>query len=236
MVSIAGLVFDSARIDDRIVETSSRIVGDAGADVVQRVLDSSHEPATNVLTFAVSFLVLMFGASRVFLQLQDGMRAIWETGGHSLVRGTILDRLVGLVMVLGAGAVFVLGLTAQAALASVGAVLGSRWVALQPLLTATDWALAFIVIAIVLAVMFRYVPRIKVPWRAVIPGTLLTTVLFLTGRFLFGLYLNLGFGSSLQGAAGSLVVFVIWIFYLAQIVFFGVEFTRALTRVRGSPG
>ncbi len=226
-VAVAGLAFGSERIETQIVDTSRMIVGPAGTTVIENILSSTRRPATSVVTFIAGIGVLLFGASRVFLQLQDTMNSIWEADRGSL-RRSIRNRAIGMGLVLATGMAFVIGLVAQAAFASAGSFVGQEWQPLEKALATADWLLTVAVVASVIACLFRYVPRTRVEWSAVLPGAIVTTILILLGRVAFGLYLSLGFGSSLQGAAGSLVVLILWIFYMAQVVFFGAELTRTL--------
>ncbi|MEJ2723016.1 MAG: YhjD/YihY/BrkB family envelope integrity protein, partial [bacterium] len=119
------------------------------------------------------------------------------------------------------------GVLIQGALASARAVAGGWWGQLEVLLAAADWFTTFALSVLVIAIVLRYLPRAHVPWRAALAGAVLTAILFLIGRFAFGLYIQFGIASSFQGAAGSFVVVALWAYYVAQILFVGAEFTRA---------
>lgn len=233
MVSLAGLFLSSHEIEARIVEEARNIIGEPAANVTRNILASSRRPASNLIAFGASALFLIFGASRVFAQLNDAMQVIWETKRGGL-KGTILNRLIGGAIVIAGALVFWLGAVAQTTLASVLSFVGGQWSGFEVLLVAADWIISLLLSVGIVAAIFYYLPRTHVPWRAALAGAVLTTLLFLLGRFAFGLYLRFGVITSIQGAAGSLVIVILWAYYVAQILFGGAEFTRAYTLAMGS--
>jgi membrane protein len=225
-VSLAGLVLSSEEVEAYVEEEVRSLIGKPAAAIARNIMTSARRPADNIIAFGAGFVFLLFGASRVFAQLNDAMQVIWETDRGGL-KGTVRNRLVGSGMVLAAGLVFWVGILVQAALTSARTVVGERWSELEILVVAADWLLAFGFSVVLFVILFRFLPRTRVPLGSALAGAVVTTVLILFGRFLFGLYLRFGMGSSLQGAAGSLLVVVVWTYYIAQILFLGAEFTRA---------
>lgn len=225
-ISVAGLVLGTDAVENRIVQEARTVAGDPAAGVIQSIVTTSRRPATNVIAFTASLLFLFFGASRVFVHMYGAMQTIWETK-QTGVKRTIQNRLIGIAMVVGAVFAMFLSVVTQAVMASLLAVVGERVARFELLYVFTDALVAFTLTATLIAVIYRYLPRADVRWRAAISGAVVATLLFMVGRFAFGLYLRLGVASTLQGAAGSIVVLILWIYYVAQIIFLGAEFTRA---------
>lgn len=233
IVSVAGLTFGSEAVEGEIVHRTRAVLGGAGARTVQDIVASARRPTASLLAAAAGFAVLLFGASRVFVQLSDAMNTIWESE-HRGVRATVRNRLVGFLMVAASGAVLLLGVFTQTLVAAARGLVEHTIPWLVPLLTALDWTLSFALTALLIGAVFRYLPRADVGWGDVWPGAVLTTFLFLAGRFAIGLYLRWGAMESVYGAAFSVIVLLLWVYYIAQIVFFGAEFTRIYTRRFGS--
>jgi membrane protein len=175
---------------------------------------------------------LILGATGVFAQMQDALNTIWEVkpkpGGG--VKAFLKKRLVGFGIVLLIGVL----LLALIALSAVLSAIGSRFGNLNILYQVGNEAISFGVIAVLFAVIFKYLPDAKVEWRDVWMGAILTALLFSIGKYLIGLYMGRSSVGSVYGAAGSLVVLLIWIYYSAQIMFFGAEFTQVFARRRGT--
>lgn len=226
IVSLAGVVLGSDEVENRIVQESRNLVGNSAAKIVKSIVTTSRRPETNVIAFTASLLFLIFGASRVFVHMEGAMQTIWETqrGG---IKNTVQNRLIGVGMVIGAVLALFVGVVTQTLTAAALGVIGDRWSHVDTLLVAADAFLAFSITAFLIAVVYRYLPRSDVGWGAAWSGAILATALFMLGRMGFGLYLRLGVAHTIQGAAGSLVVLVLWIYYVAQILFLGAEFTRA---------
>jgi membrane protein len=233
IVSVSGLTFGTEAVEGEIVARTSGLLGSRGAETIQAIVASAGRPTPSAAAAAVGFAVLLFGASRVFVQLQDAMNTIWEAESRG-IRATIRNRLTGFAMVLAAGAVFLLGLVAQGAVAALRGLAGESVPGLAGFLSALDWTLSFALTALLLGAVFRYLPRADVDWADVWPGAVPTTFLFLAGRLAIGVYLQWGAMESIYGAAFSVLVILLWVYYTAQIVFFGAEFTRIYTRRFGS--
>jgi membrane protein len=225
-ISVAGLVLDTGQVEETIVRETRDVVGDPAARIVANIVSSSRRPATNAIALGASLLFVFFGASRVFVHLYGAMQTIWETS-HDGLKRRLQNRLIGVLMVLGTVVVLILAVAIQAAAASLLAIFSSRSPSFQPLFILADSLAAFVVTASLVATVYRYLPRARVRWGPAWSGAVLATLLLLAGRFAFGVYLRLGVTHTLQGAAGSLVVLVLWVYYVAQILFLGAEFTRA---------
>jgi membrane protein len=172
-------------------------------------------------------LVLFFSASGVFVELRSSLNRIWDVDpdAHG-VKGIVRERILTFGMVLAVGFLLIASLILSAILAAAATFLGD--VMSMPVLVATavDLVISLTGVAAVFALMFKYVPAVSVSWRQAWVGGAVTALLFTIGKYLIAVYLTKAAPGSAYGAAGSVVVVLVWVYYTAQIVFFGAEFTR----------
>jgi membrane protein len=233
-VSIGGLVFGRKAAEGQIVWQFQDTIGTQGAQAVQAVLQSAHRPAAGIFATIVGTLVLLFSASSVCAELRDSLNDVWgvrlqAAGG---VGGMLRYRFFAFAMVLGIGFLLFVSLVVSALLAAAGKFLTTMLPAPAALLQVLDVALSLVVITILFALIYKIVPDIRIAWRDVWIGAAITSVLFTIGKFLIGLYLGKASVGSAYGAAGSLVVLLVWVYYSAQILLFGAGLTRRFTAAR----
>jgi membrane protein len=238
VIAIAGFAFGEEAAQGEIVGQIRDIVGQEGAEVIQITLENAYRPGTNtgLVASLISFSILIFGASGVFVQLQEALNAIWnlppQTGNQ--VKTMVRKRAMSFAIVLGIGFLLLVSLLISALLAGLHYFASSILPGLDNLWQFLNFAIAFSITTGLFALMFKYLPDIEIAWSDVKIGAVITSLLFSIGRFLIGLYLgNSSFGSS-YGAAGSFVVFLAWIYYSVHILFFGAEFTQVYARRYGS--
>jgi membrane protein len=224
-ISIAGLVFGREAASGRISEQISDAVGPTVADAIQKTLESTRNSGGSTAASIIGIAILLFGASGVFVQLQNSLNTIWEvpakaTGG---VWGFIRTRLLSFAMVLGIGFLLLVSLIISTVLTAMSNYLAPGQTAVFVVI---NQAISFLVITALLAAIFKYLPDTHVAWRHVWIGAAVTAVLFIVGKFLIGLYLAKGSVASAYGAAGSLVVILVWVYYASQILLFGAQFTQ----------
>lgn len=242
MTAIAGTVYGEAAAQGQIVHVVSDQIGPEAARGVEQLLAGVYRTGSNLFTTLVSALILIYGATNFFSQLRDALNSMWHVRpkpNHRLFGGivdVIRDRL------LAAGMVILLSILLMAALAfSASLTILNGW--LKTLITPnTSFLLeggniltGFGVTTLLFAVTYKLLPDVKIAWRVVWVGALVTSFLFNVGAFLIGLYLGYGSLQSALGAAGSLVVLMIWIAYSMQIVFFGAKFARVYASAIGKP-
>lgn len=235
LIAIAGLVFGREAARGELVGQIQNLVGQAGADAIQTILKSqAQQKSSGTLAAVVGFVTLLFGASSVALELRSALDKIWHCKEEEGVAGFIKERSYALAVVLGAGFLLLVSLAVSAALATVSKFF-------QGLLTIPVWILqtvnvliSIVVIAAILAAIFKLLPAAKIAWSDVIHGAIFTSVLFTLGKTLIGIYLGKAAVGSSYGAAGSLVIVLIWIYYSAQILYFGAAFTRVYAQEYGS--
>jgi membrane protein len=201
-------------------------LGDSGAKAIGEMLVSAGKPTTGVLAIVIGALTLLFGAAGVFGQLKDALNTIWnvEEKPKGGILGFIKQRFLSFAMVLGVGFLLLVSLVLDAALSAFGSGL---WQPVQLLVS-------FAVVTVMFAMIFRYLPDVRVEWRDVWVGAAFTSLLFVLGKFGLGLYLGKSAIGSSYGAAGSLVVLLVWIYWSANILFFGAEVTQVYARQHGS--
>ena len=228
ITAIIGLFFGHESAHGALVNEARQVIGDRGADTVESLLKSADKPVSGTFASIIAFVTLLFGASGVFTELHDALNIMWDAPKQqsSGFLGLIKERLFSFGMVLAVGFLLLVSLLLSAGLA----YLGHSFAQVLPLppsvLQILNFFLSFVVVAALFALLFKYVPAVHVSWREVIVGAIGTAILFTIGKFLLGIYLAKASVGSTYGAAGSLVAVVVWIYYSAQIFFFGAEFTR----------
>lgn len=228
-VAIAGLVFGRDAAQNEIFHTLKGLVGASGADVIQAAVQGASKQRTGILMTIVGTAVLLFGASGVFGELHAALNNIWSVKLRRVgIIGTVRERFLSLTMVLGVGFLLLVSLVLTTALAIVGKWLASWLPGGEVLWQAVNFAISLGVIAVLFALLFKFVPDVKQRWREVLIAGAVTSVLFSLGKLGLGLYLGKSNVGSAYGAAGSLIVLLVWIYYSAQIVYFGAELSRAL--------
>jgi membrane protein len=236
LLAIAGLAVGSNTAASQLMDQIRGLVGDQGAEVVHEIITSASKPATGVVSAVLGTVVLLLGASGVFGALQDGLNTIWEVASkpdRGWV-GIIKDRFLSLTMVLGVGFLLLVSLVISAALSALGkylaGILPVHWLAFAGL----NFVVSFVVVTVLFALIFKFLPDAEISWNNVWLGAATTSLLFTIGKFLIGLYLGRSSAGSAYGAAGSLVVILIWVYYSSQILFFGAELTQVYANRFGS--
>jgi membrane protein len=227
-VAVASWVFGEEAARGQIAAELSSILGEQAGEGIETVLTHAKKPDDSALGSILGGVVLLFGASGVFGELQAAMNAIWRVKpkpGRG-VWGAIKDRFFSFSMVIGVAFLLLVSLLASAALSAMGAYLSHALPGGEGLWQVLNTAISLVVISGLFALLFKLLPDVKIEWRHVRLGAFVTAVLFTVGKYALGLYLGRASVASPYGAAGSIVVLVIWVYYAAQIVFFGAEFTR----------
>ena len=225
-IAIAGLVFGRSQAQAQIIGQLRRLMGDAGAKAIAEMLVSGSKPRTGTFAIVIGGATLLFGAAGVLGQLKDALNTIWNVKkkGKGGILAFIKDRIFSFAMVLGVGFILLVSLVIDAALSAFGSAL---WEPVQLLVS-------FAVITVMFAMIFRYLPDIRIEWHDVWFGAAFTSLLFVLGKFGLGLYLGKSAIGSSYGAAGSLVVLLVWIYWSANILLFGAEVTQVYARSRSN--
>jgi len=235
-IAVAALVFGEQAASGQLVSQIEGMVGKEGAGAIQEMLKNAHKPGAGPIAAVVGFGALLFAASGFFGQLQDAMNTIWEVqpkAGRGVL-GFVKDRAVSFLMVLLTGFLLLASLILSTTVAASVSFAGNLAPGLRPLLQVGDTVASGVVVTLLFALIYKILPDAKIAWRDVWVGAGLTTVLFLVGKAGIGAYLGRSSYGSAYGAAGSLVVLLVWIYYSAQILFFGAEFTKVYADRYGS--
>jgi membrane protein len=227
-IAMAGLLFGADAARGRVVDQISGLVGQKGAEVIQEILVKAWQPGTGLTATILGIAAFLVAATGLFGELQDSLNQIWKVRkrpGRGIL-GILKDRFLSMTMVLGMGFILLVSLVLTAALHALSDRIVS-WAGEGILLKALAFLVSFGLVTFLFAAMFKVLPDARTRWRDVFVGATLTALLFTVGKFLIGLYLGKSTVGSTFGAAGSFVVFLIWVNYSAQILFLGAEFTKA---------
>jgi membrane protein len=236
--AIAGLVFGPEAVRGEIVGQIQGLVGRQGAEAVQAMLEGAAKPSSSIPATVVGFVTLFLGATGAFLELQTALNAIWRVKPRpgARVRDFLTQRLISFGLVVAVGFLLLVSLLVSAALAALSRYLGNIFPALTAVWAAGNVLVSLFVITLLFAMVYKILPDVRLRWRDVWIGALVTAGFFSVGKQLIGLYLGTSSVGSSYGAAGSVVVLLVWVYYSAQVVLLGAEFTRFyVERFRGQP-
>jgi membrane protein len=236
-ISLAGLIFGRDAAQGQIFFELRGILGEATGQAIQDVVQNANtKPVTGIVATLIGFATLLFGASGVFIQLQTSLNSIWgvQPKPGRGVFGIIRDRFLSFSLVLIVGFLLLVSLLLTAVIAFVEQWFVGMVPAMALLAQLVNTAVSLIVITLLFAMIFKFLPDAKIAWHDVWIGAFLTAALFTVGKSALGLYLaRSGVGSS-YGASGSLVVLLLWVYYSSLILFFGAELTKAYANRFGS--
>lgn len=235
-IAIAGAVFGEEAARGEIVGQIQGLVGREGAQFIETAIENANKPREGRIASLIGVAILLFGASGLFAQLQDALNTIWEVQpkpGRGLF-GILRARFLSFAMVLGVGFLLLVSLIVSAALTAAISYFGHLLPGVDFLWQLVNFILSFAVPTVLFGLIYKVLPDVKIAWSDVWIGAAITSLLFSIGRYALGTYLgNSGF-SSTYGAAGSVVIILVWVYYAAQILFFGAEFTQVYARRYGS--
>jgi len=237
-IAIAGTLFGPEAVRGQIVSQIDGLVGVEGGKAVQALLQGATSPSGNVLAATIGGITFIATACGAFLELQAALNAIWHVEPNPTegqVKQFVLARLRSFGLVVAVGFLLLVSLAVSAALAALGTWLG-RWASGVPMvLQMLNLLLSLTVSTALFALLFKVLPDVKLRWQDVIVGALVTAVLFTAGKELIGLYLGQSSTTSSYGAAASVMVLLLWVYYTSQILLVGAEFTRLYAnRTRGT--
>lgn len=239
LVAAAGLTFGAQAAKGRLVSEIQGLVGYDGARAIQTTIEGAPVSRSIAATL-LGLVTVFFAATAVVSELRDAMNTIWkapEDTASSTVRSIfnlVKERIVSFALVLASGLFLVASLIVNAWTFSAGQYLNSGAAPPRALVQATEWTVSFVVITVLFAFIFKALPRAAVQWADVWVGAVATSLLFTAGKVLLGVYLGKAGFTDTYGAAGSLVVILVWVYYSAQVLYLGAEFTRAYALRFGS--
>jgi membrane protein len=234
VTALAGLFFGQEAVRGEVTGALKDLLGDAGATGIEAMLAQASQQRQGSLALAIGAATLVFGAVGVVVQLKDALNTIWdvdarkESGAWAFIRAYVISTaaVLALAFLLLISMLFAAAVSALGGLLfpGVGAAIAQTF----------NLALNFVAMTLIFAMMFKWLPDVEVAWKDVVIGAMVTALLFTIGHFLIGLYLGATKAESAFGASASLVVVLVWVYYTAQIVFLGAEFTQVFARHYGS--
>jgi len=235
VIAMAGLAFGRDAVSGYIFDEIRGLIGDQGASAIQSMLASTSNPKASYIASLIGVVTLVISATSFFAQLQDALNTIWNVEERENGHWTwfIQKRLLSFAMIVGVGFLLLIALVISAALSAISAFF-EDYIPITFLLHIVNLVISFSVITVLFAMIFKVLPDVHIKWRDVWIGAAITAILFTFGKFLIGIYLGQSAFSSAYGAAGSLIVVLIWIYYSTQIFFLGAEFTQVYSRYMGA--
>lgn len=237
-IAVAGLVFGREAATHQIEQQVSGLLGSAAGEALNTmVAAASNEQGTGIAASLIGVVTLLFAASGVFGELQGALNTIWEVQPRSSlgVWGTVKKRFFSFSMVLGVGFLLLVSLIISAVLTAFGRVVGGDQFGQTMLWKALNAGISFAVSTGLFALIFKVIPDVAIRWRDIWIGAVVTALLFTLGKAALGWYLGRPGTTSTYGAAGSFVALLLWVYYSAQILFVGAEFTQVYARIYGAP-
>jgi membrane protein len=227
VIAVAGVVFGEEQVQRALMEEISNLVGPGSTEAIQSMLGSARPSTHGGLKAAISIATALILATGVFVEMQDGLNTIWKSpiqDGSGLWR-FLRDRVLSFLIIVAMGFLLLVSLVIDALLGAFGAYLTELLPTSKAIMYGLNTMISIIVVTVLFALMFRLLPRAKVAWNEVWVGAGVTAGLFTIGKFLIGVYLGTAGVTSAYGAASSLMVILLWVYYSSLIFYFGAEFT-----------
>jgi len=237
VISVAGLVFGQDAARGEVFGQLRGLMGPEAAKAVEDILTSVNKPSQGIVSTIIGLVVLMIGATTVFGELQDALDRIWRAPARDRSAGVwtlIRSRMLSFGMILGIAFLLMVSLVLGAVVSAISKLWGDAFLGWEILAQFINVALGFALTTGVFAMIYKIMPRVRVRWHDVWLGSAVTALLFTLGRFLIGLYIGKSGVASGFGAAGSLIVIFVWVYYSAQIFLMGAEFTWLYAKTFGS--
>lgn len=235
-IAIAGMVFGREAAQGQIFAQLRGVMGASTAEAVQTMIKGAAKPKAGAIATIAGVITLLFGAAGVFTQLKDAMNTIWnvEPKKTSGIMAMIREKFLSMSMVFGVGFLLLVSLVVDAVIASFGKFASSHLPGGEAVWQLLQLGVSFGVVTVLFAMIFRFLPDLRVEWHDVWLGGAITSFLFVLGKFALGIYLGKAAVGSSFGAAGSLIVILVWVYWSAQVLFFGAELTQVYARNHGS--
>jgi membrane protein len=236
IIAITALVFGREIAYTQLIQQIETFIGLEGAQVIQATIENTSRPSSGIMATLIGLGTMLFGATVVFNELQDALNVIWKVAPkprRSMALGLIWDRLLAFSIVVGIGVLLLLSIVANAVLNAMMQIFGDILPRHVNWLQSANFVFALVTVTLLFIMVYKVLPDIEIGWGEVLVGATVTAVLFMLGKFLIELYLGYSTAASVYGAAASLVILLMWIYYSAQILYFGAEFTKVYAKHRG---
>jgi membrane protein len=237
VIGVAGLAFGADAARGEIFGQLRGLMGDEGAAAVEHLLQSADKPQGGTIATLTGVVMLLLGATTVFGELQNALDRIWRAPARKKSAGwwnLLRSRLLSFGMILVIAFLLMVSLVLSAVLSALGKLWGPAFKGWETMAHLVDILISFGIVTVMFALIYKIIPRVRIRWRDVWIGAAVTAALFAVGKFLIGLYIGKSSVASAFGAAGSLVVMMVWVYYSAQIFLLGAEFTWVYAHTYGS--
>lgn len=236
IISIFANYFGLDAVQGKIFGQINGLVGADAAKQIQDMIGNTHKSGNTFIASVISVVVLVLGATGIFGEIQDSINSIWglKSKPKAGIIKLILNRLISFSLIISMGFIAMVSLVLDAAVAAISELMTRIPGAGEYFIIIIKYALNFVILSVMFAVIFKVLPDAKIKWRDVMKGSILTAILFIIGKFAIGLYVSKTNVGSVYGAAGSIVVILVWVYYTAVILYFGAEFTKVYSLKYGS--
>lgn len=237
LTGATGLLLGEKTIREELLRQARDLVGEEGVALLETVATNVSSSGSNLSSLVIGVLLSLIGATTVFAQLQWVMNRVWqvEADPRNAIVGFLKTRLMSLAIVVGLGFLLLVSLVISAALSAISAYFTDLLPAGEFVWQVLNTVLSIAFYALLLGLLYRFVPDAEVAWQDTVFGAVLTAILLTLGKYLIGLYLGQASVGSAYGAAGSAVIFMVWVYYASLIMVFGAVLTRVIARARGRP-
>jgi membrane protein len=236
LIAIAALGFGRDIASAELIQQIEAFIGSEGARVIQATIENTSRPSSGIVATLIGLGTMLFGTTIVFSELQDALNTIWKVTPRperSMAVGLIWDRFLAFSMVLGMSVLLLLSIIANAMLKAILPIFSSMLPSQINWLQTMNFGFSLVIVMLLFVMVYKVLPDVEIAWEEVLIGAGVTAGLFMIGKYLIELYLRYSTTAVVYGAAGSLVVLLLWIYYSAQIVYFGAEFTKVYAKYRG---
>ncbi len=234
-IAVAGLAFGQKAAEGQIVAQIGGLVGEQGAQAIQSMIQAARKPSSGIIATVIGLITLLIGASGVMTELKDALNQIWRVRTQNGIGAAIKQKVLSFAMVLVIGFLLLVSLILSAGMAAAGKLLGGMLPVPEVVMQCLNTLISFGVITLLFALLYKILPDAQIRWHDVWVGSAATSFLFSIGKLILGLYLGKASVGSSYGAAGSVLVILLWVYYSAAILYFGAEFTKVYADRFGSP-
>ena len=227
VISFVGLFFGEDKARTEIVGEAGNLIGADGANMLNTIIKGASNYSTGIFAAVISIVLLIFGAVSVFIELQESLNIIWgvELKPGRGIRNFIRTRIVSFSMVIASSFILMVSLIADSVFTLINKYMGNIFPSIIPMAELYNFIGSFVIIIMLFALIFKYLPNVKISWKYVWMGALVTSILFFAGKYLLGMYLGKSSYASSYGAAASLIILFVWIYYSGLILYLGAEIT-----------
>lgn len=236
VIIIGGTFYGQQALEGKLFAELQQYIGASTAFQIQEVMSKINFQKNSGIATVISIIVLVIGATGIFVEIQDSLNMIWGVRAKAK-KGFIkllISRAISFTMIIGLGFLLLVSLVLNALLLGFSQFIIAKLPFIPvALVSSVNTLFVFLVLTFLFMVIFKMLPDVKIRWLQVLPGAIVTTLLFFLGKYLIGLYISSSTVASLYGAAGSVIILLLWIYYSALILYFGAEFTRAYLEASG---